>query len=178
MQWSGIQGGAAPFEALPDSLKPPGTAITQYNLGLKHPHIVQREIFPTSGLGNGAILLEAQEGQHKPYEPKARKAQFHSTPVIPLPENAGILRPLAEMHLTPVSRRSDHGPMLEPMYSPFLTSPPQKPLTPHTSHERVEPPHMQKEQKVWDPAPPQFMGWGAPHALPTDYTLADRKSTR
>ncbi len=177
MQWSCVEGGAAPFETL--TAAQASAITTQYTMG-------QREVLPTvswggwggwGGLGSG-IQPIAQE-----HTPKLRKGQVlaltQSQAPDPLPENAGILRPLAEIHTTPFSRRSEHGPMLESSYSPFLTPPSPKPLGPMNSQQRVEPPHMQqKEQKVWDPAPPQFMGWGASHALPSEQTQVDRKSAR
>ncbi len=160
MQWDGISGGSAPIEFT--NTVPLSQHKTEYTSG------GIRELAP---MGNRGGMLEM------PAALKVRKGQQQGAPVAPLPTSAGILRPLVEVRAEQPTRRSDQvsaDTWTTTTYAPCDTYQP-NPLH-ETQTNRVEKPHMQMTQASWDPLGPQFQGYGASHALPTEYMLSRRSA--
>lgn len=164
MQWEGISGGFyEPVETLGV------TALLSQHTTL-YPNGTVREFAPSRGTGG---MLEIQALL------KSRKGEQQGTPVTPLPTSAGILRPLMDLRAEQLSRRSDHvstDTWTTSTYTP-CDKPQQKPLYEGQAN-RVERPQMQMPQSSWDPLGPQFQGYGASHALPTEYMLTRRSGRR
>ena len=160
MQWDGISGGSAPIEFA--TTTPLSQHKTEYASG------GIRELAPTGDRGG---MLEM------PAVLKVRKGQQQGTPVAPLPTSAGILRPLVELRAEQPTRRSDYqsaDTWATTTYAPCETQQ-LKPLH-ETQPNRVEKPHMQMTHASWEPLGPQFQGYGASHALPTEYMFIRRSA--